>query len=100
MNRCHFWPHRQETPRGGRKHLTAVFPELEAVLRTYLSGSRAQQDTAFITQFYRSPGSSGYHAATQFAADVSVTVAFPPHRRTKLSRRPTPSTAKPASWGE
>lgn len=45
-------------------------PELDAILRAYLSGTRAQQDTAHITQFYRSPGSSGYHAATQFIADA------------------------------
>lgn len=43
-------------------------PELDAILRRYLSGSRAQADTAALTRFYRSPGSSGYHAATDFAA--------------------------------
>ena len=103
MNRCHFWPHRQETPRGGRKHLTAVFPELEAVLRTYLSGSRAQQDTAFITQFYRSPGSSGYHAATQFAADAMrdagadevVEETYPLDGETRLLGRVMPPAWEP-----
>ena len=103
MNRCHFWPHRQETPRSGRKHLTAVFPELEAVLRTYLSGSRAQQDTAFITQFYRSPGSSGYHAATQFAADAMrdagadevVEETYPLDGETRLLGRVMPPAWEP-----
>jgi hypothetical protein len=46
-----------------------VYPELDAIFRKYLSGERAQRDTEYITQFYRSPGASGYHAATQYVAD-------------------------------
>lgn len=47
-----------------------MYPDLDAVFRKFLSGLRAQRDTAAITQFYRSPGSSGYHAATRFVADA------------------------------
>jgi hypothetical protein len=47
-----------------------MYPDLDAVFRKFLSGLRAQRDTAAITQFYRSPGSSGYHAATQFVANA------------------------------
>lgn len=103
MNGCHFRRHRQETPCPGRKHLTAVFPELEAVLRTYLSGARAQRDTAFITQFYRSPGSSGYHAATRFAADAMrdagadevVEETYPLDGETRLLGRVMPPAWEP-----
>lgn len=45
-----------------------MYPELDAIFRKHLSGARAQQSTAAITEHYRSPGSSGYHAATQFVA--------------------------------
>lgn len=45
-----------------------MYPELDAIFRTYLSGTRAQQTTAAITEHYRSPGSSGYHAATRLVA--------------------------------
>jgi len=47
-----------------------VYPELDAILRTHLSGARAQALTAAITEHYRSPGSSGYHAATRLVADA------------------------------
>jgi hypothetical protein len=47
-----------------------VYPELDAVLRRHLSGARAQALTAAITEHYRSPGSSGYHAATRLVAEA------------------------------
>ncbi len=47
-----------------------MYPELDAVLRAYLSGTRAQQLTAAITEYYRSPGSTGYHAATRLIANA------------------------------
>ena len=47
-----------------------MYPELDAILRTHLSGARAQALTAAITEYYRSPGSSGYHAATRLVADA------------------------------
>lgn len=37
----------------------------EALLAT-LSGEAAKRDTEHITQYYRSPGSSGYHAAIDY----------------------------------
>jgi aminopeptidase YwaD len=46
-----------------------VYPDLDALFRARVSGVRAQATTAKITEFYRSPGSSGYHAATQLAAE-------------------------------
>jgi hypothetical protein len=46
-----------------------VYPDLDALFRARLSGVRAKTITARITEFYRSPGSSGYHAATQLAAE-------------------------------
>jgi hypothetical protein len=47
-----------------------VYADLDALLRRYLSGDRAQRDAATLTQYYRSPGSSGYHEATRFVADA------------------------------
>ncbi|MDR7418406.1 MAG: hypothetical protein QN178_05815 [Armatimonadota bacterium] len=47
-----------------------MYPDLDALLRTHLSGERAHRDTETITQYYRSPGSSGYHEATRFVADA------------------------------
>ncbi len=47
-----------------------MYPQLDAILRTHLSGARAQALTAAITEYYRSPGSSGYHAATRLVADA------------------------------
>ena len=35
-----------------------------------LSGERALESAAHITQFYRSPGASGYHRATDYLADL------------------------------
>jgi hypothetical protein len=46
-----------------------MYPGLDALFRARLSGRRAQATTAKITEFYRSPGSSGYHEATRLAAD-------------------------------
>lgn len=47
-----------------------MYPDLDRVLRQYLSGADAQRHTQEITRFYRSPGSSGYHAATRYVADA------------------------------
>lgn len=47
-----------------------MYPELDAVFRKWLSGTRAQQHTVELTQHYRSPGSSGYHAATRYVAEA------------------------------
>ena len=44
--------------------------ELIRLLEQELSGERALESAAHITQFYRSPGASGYHRATDFAADL------------------------------
>ena len=35
-----------------------------------LSGDRALESATHITDFYRSPGASGYHRATDFLADL------------------------------
>jgi aminopeptidase YwaD len=47
-----------------------MYADLDAVFRAHLSGTRAQQWTARITEYYRSPGSSGYRAATAFVTDA------------------------------
>ena len=44
--------------------------ELIRLLDQELSGDRALQSAAHMTQFYRSPGASGYHRATDFVADL------------------------------
>ena len=44
--------------------------ELVQMLEQELSGERALDSAAHITQFYRSPGASGYHRATDFTADL------------------------------
>lgn len=38
--------------------------QLASLLSSYLSGENCLETTSLITQFYRTPGSSGYHAAT------------------------------------
>ena len=40
------------------------------MLEQGLSGERALESAAHLTQFYRSPGASGYHRATDFTADL------------------------------
>jgi hypothetical protein len=47
-----------------------MYPDLDAVLRAHLSGASAHRDTTILTQYYRSPGSSGYHEATRFVAEA------------------------------
>lgn len=47
-----------------------MYPDLDAVLRAHLSGDRAQRHTETLTQYYRSPGASGYHEATRFVGDA------------------------------
>ena len=44
--------------------------ELVQMLEQELSGERALESATHITQFYRSPGASGYHRATDFVADL------------------------------
>ena len=44
--------------------------ELVQALEQELSGERALESATHITQFYRSPGASGYHRATDFVADL------------------------------
>ena len=44
--------------------------ELIQMLEQELSGERALESAAHLTQFYRSPGASGYHRATDFTADL------------------------------
>src|SRR6516164_5446070 len=45
-----------------------MYADLDAIFRTHFSGKRAQHWTGKITDYYRSPGSSGYHAATSLVA--------------------------------
>ena len=44
--------------------------ELVRLLGEELSGDRALESAAHMTKFYRSPGSSGYHRATDFVAQL------------------------------
>ena len=44
--------------------------ELIRMLEQELSGERALESAAHLTHFYRSPGASGYHRATDFVADL------------------------------
>ena len=44
--------------------------ELVRMLERELSGKRALESAAHMTRFYRSPGASGYHRATDFVADL------------------------------
>ena len=44
--------------------------ELVQMLEQELSGEGALESATHITQFYRSPGASGYHRATDFVADL------------------------------
>ena len=44
--------------------------EIIGILEQELSGERALESAAHLTQFYRSPGASGYHWATDFVADL------------------------------
>lgn len=80
-----------------------MYPELDRIFRTYLSGVRAQQHTAAITQWYRSPGSSGYHAATQYVAgaireagaDEVIEERYPLDGETKFLGRTMPPAWEP-----
>ena len=44
--------------------------ELIELLHKELSGERCLESATHLTQFYRSPGASGYHRATDFSADL------------------------------
>lgn len=44
--------------------------ELMQLLHQELSGERCLESAAHMTQFYRSPGASGYHRATDYSADL------------------------------
>ena len=80
-----------------------MYPELDRIFRTYLSGVRAQHHTAAITQWYRSPGSSGYHAATQYVAgaireagaDEVIEERYPLDGETKFLGRTMPPAWEP-----
>ena len=47
-----------------------MYADLDAIFRAHFSGKRAQHWTGKITEYYRSPGSSGYHAATSLVASA------------------------------
>jgi hypothetical protein len=49
---------------------------LALLIHQLLSGEAAQNTTAEITAFYRTPGSAGYHAATNFVAEQLRDVGF------------------------
>ncbi len=80
-----------------------MYPELDRIFRTHLSGERAQQHTATITQWYRSPGASGYHAATQYVAaairdagaDEVIEERYPLDGETKFMGRTMPPAWEP-----
>ncbi len=80
-----------------------MYPELDAIFRKYLSGTRAQYTTAAITEHYRSPGSSGYHVATQLVAtaireagaDEVVEERYPLDGETKFLGRTMPPAWEP-----
>lgn len=80
-----------------------MYPELDAIFRRYLSGTRAQHSTAAITEHYRSPGSSGYHAATRFVAaaireagaDEVIEERYPLDGETKFLGRTMPPAWEP-----
>jgi hypothetical protein len=79
-----------------------MYPELDGVLRRYLSGAAAQRHTEEITRYYRSPGSSGYHAATRYVADAIRAAAdeviedrYPLDGETKFMGRTMPPAWEP-----
>jgi hypothetical protein len=80
-----------------------MYPDLDRIFRTHLSGIRAQHHTAAITQWYRSPGSSGYHAATQYVAaamreagaDDVIEERYPLDGETKFLGRTMPPAWEP-----
>ncbi|MGQ0548740.1 MAG: hypothetical protein ACT4PY_03600 [Armatimonadota bacterium] len=84
-----------------------MYPELDAIFRRYLSGARAQGSTAALTEHYRSPGSSGYHAATQYVAaaireagaDEVIEERYPLDGQTKFLGRTMPPAWEPLSAG-
>jgi len=47
-----------------------------SLIHKRLSGERAQEITAAITQFYRTPGSAGYHAATNLVTGLLREIGF------------------------
>ena len=52
------------------RSMTMIRQELIQMLEQELSGERALESAARLTRFYRSPGASGYHRATDFVADL------------------------------
>jgi len=80
-----------------------MYPDLDRIFSTHLSGMRAQHHTAAITQWYRSPGSSGYHAATQYVAaamreagaDEVIEERYPLDGETKFLGRTMPPAWEP-----
>jgi hypothetical protein len=47
-----------------------MYADLDAIFRAHFSGQRARHWTGTIAEYYRSPGSSGYHAATSLVASA------------------------------
>ena len=68
-----------------------------------LSGERAQRITAEITRYHRPPGSSGYHAATDYVADQLresglrdvTSVRYPLDAETPVGHHPLPLAWEP-----
>ena len=79
--------------------------ELIKLLEAELSGDRALESAAHMTKFYRSPGSSGYHRATDFVAqllrdngmDRVWVERFPLDGETKLLTQTMPLAWEPIS---
>ena len=72
------------------------------LIHQHLSGDNAQKLTAAITQFYRSPGSAGYHAATNLVAEklreigVAVTTdTYPLDGKTQFLHQTMPLAWEP-----
>jgi hypothetical protein len=68
-----------------------------------LSGERAREHVAQIGRFYRSPGSSGYHAALDYVIDALAAAGvehrvfeFPLDGRTEVGGAPTPLAWEPS----
>ena len=79
--------------------------ELIKLLEDELSGERALESAAHMTKFYRSPGASGYHRATDFVAqllrdngmDRVWVERFPLDGETKLLSQTMPMAWEPIS---
>ena len=80
-----------------------MYEDLDTIFRRHLSGAAAQRLTASLTEHYRSPGSSGYHAATRMMADAMrragadrvTEVRYPLDGATKFCGRTMPPAWEP-----